>query len=206
VYADIPADDSPAELVDIPAPSFGIEPEVAVPDVPPPPATRRPTPAGARARKTSNEPIPRFVEFRPGNALQYVFGTLFTIFSVGAVIGIFWAVSEGSGEAVLGAAALTALSMASWWALLNWTPPVVSISNGLLEVSRGNSSDTWDLRDEDTELTFVGRPSSRRWKTVVRTPDGKPVTIAARDVDAAQFTEIVEHYQSVGAESADAGR
>jgi hypothetical protein len=122
------------------------------------------------------------------------------------VIGIFWAVSEGSGQAVLGAAGLTALSMASWWALLNWTPPVVSISNGLLELSRGNSSETWDLRDPDTEITFNGRPSSRRWKAVVRTPDEKPATISARDVDASQFIEIVEHYQLVGAETADAGR
>ncbi|HEY0902409.1 MAG TPA: hypothetical protein VGE14_00815, partial [Marmoricola sp.] len=164
---------------------------------------RTPTPAGGR-RKTKAEPIPRFVEFRPGNALRYVFGTLFTIFSVGAVIGIFWAVSEGGGQAVLGAAGLTALAMASWWALLNWSPAIISISNGLLEVSRGSSTESWDLRDPDTEITYRGRVTSRSWRAVLRNDDGKPVTISASNVDASQFTEIVAHYQALGPEGDDA--
>jgi hypothetical protein len=88
--------------------------------------------------------------------------------------------------------------MASWWALLNWAPPIVSVSNGLLELSRGSSSESWDLRDPDTEITFRGRPSSPRWRAVLRGENGKPVTISARHVDAAQFTEIVEHYQALG--------
>jgi hypothetical protein len=146
--------------------------------------------------------VPRFVEFRSRNVLSYVFGTLFTVFSVGAVIGIFWAVSDGSSEAILGAAGLTVLAMISWWALLNWAPPVVSISNGLLEVSRGSSAGkTWDLRDPATEIAFRGRTSSRSWKATVRDPDGSQVTIPARTVDPAQFTQLVEHYQAVGPES-----
>jgi hypothetical protein len=128
-----------------------------------------------------------------------VFGTLFTIFSVGAVLGILWAVSEGSGQAILGAAGLTLLAMVSWWALLNWSPPIVSISDGVLEISRGTRGVTWDLRDPDTEITFRGKPSSRAWKAIVQAPDGKPTTISARTVDPAQFVELVEHYQSDGA-------
>jgi hypothetical protein len=132
--------------------------------------------------------------------LSFVFGTLFTVFSVGAVIGIFWAVSDGSSTAILGAAGLTVLAMVSWWALLNWSPPVVSISNGLLEVSRGSGGggEKWDLRDPATEIAFRGRTSSRSWKATVRSPKGSQVTIPARTVDAAQFTELVEYYQSVG--------
>ena len=147
--------------------------------------------------------MPRFVEFRPGNVLAYVFGTLFTIFSVGAVLTILWAVSDGGSRSILGAAALTALAMISWWALLNWAPPIVSVSNGLLEVSRGTRTKSWDLRDPATEITFRGRPSSRSWRAVLRGEDGKPVSISARIVDAAQFVELVEHYQSVGPETDD---
>jgi hypothetical protein len=153
------------------------------------------------ARRATSEPVPRFVEFRPGNFLSYVFGAFFTVFAVGAVIAIFWAVSEGGAQAILGAAGLTALAMVSWWALLNWSPPIVSVSNGLLELSRGSRAKTWDLRDPATEITFRGRPSSRAWKAVLRDSDGKPVTITARQVDAAQFTELVEHYQAVGPEA-----
>lgn len=134
--------------------------------------------------------------------MGYVFGTLFTIFSVGAVLGILWAVSEGSGQAILGAAGLTLLAMVSWWALLNWSPPIVSVSDGTLEISRGTRGTSWDLRDPATEITFRGRTSSRAWKAVVRAEGGKPRTISARNVDAAQFVELVEHYQALGPESA----
>jgi hypothetical protein len=141
--------------------------------------------------------IPRFVEFRSGNAGTYVFGAFFTVFAAAAVIAIFWAVSEGTRNAVLAAGGLTALAMASWWALLSWSPPIVAVSNGLLEISRVTSTG-WDLRDPATEITFRGRPSSRSWKAVVRSEGGKPVTISARQVDPALFVEIAKHYQAVG--------
>ena len=174
-------------------------------DVPAPSAARAPgpRPVTAPVRRESAEPIPRFVEFRPGNVVSYIFGAFFTVFAVGAVITIFWAVSDGRSQAILGAAGLTALAMLSWWALLNWSPPIVSVSNGLLELSRGSRARSWDLRDPDTEITFRGRPSSRSWKAILRDDDGKPVTISARNVDPAQFTELVEHYQAVGPETED---
>jgi hypothetical protein len=135
--------------------------------------------------------------------MGYVFGGLFTVFAAGAVIAIFWAVSEGTQDAVLGAAGLTAFAMLSWWALLSWSPPIVSISNGLLEIARGNRSVGWDLRDPATEVTFRGRPTSRTWKAVLRGDGGKPVTISARQVDPTQFTEIVRHYQALGPDAED---
>jgi hypothetical protein len=168
-------------------------------------AAGRPAHRGTPTRsRATAEPVPRFVEFRPGNVLAYVFGTLFTIFSVGAVLTILWAVSDGGSRSIIGAAALTALAMVSWWALLNWAPPVVSISNGILEVSRGSKSKSWDLRDPDTHITFRGRPSSRTWKAALRTDEGRTVTIPARLVDPAQFVQLVEHYQASGPEIDDA--
>ena len=163
-----------------------------------PPADAAPRTAPPDRRGAGSEPIPRFIEFRPGSLLQYVFGALFTIFSVGAVIAIFWAVSDGRGNAILAAACLTALSMVSWWALLNWSPPVVSISNGVLEVARGSKAQSWDLRDPSTQVTVRGRPSSPAWRAVLEGKGGKSVAITARMVDAAQFTEVVDHYRSLG--------
>ena len=90
--------------------------------------------------------------------------------------------------------------MVSWWALLSWSPPVVSVSNGLLELARGSNALTWDLRDPATEITFRGRPSSRSWRAVLRSEGGKPVTLSSRQVDPDQFVEIVEHYQAAGPE------
>jgi hypothetical protein len=147
------------------------------------------------------EPIPRFIEFRSTSLLRSVFGAVFVVCAVGAVIAIFRAVSGGSSEVILAAAGLTALAMVSWWALLSWTPPIVSVSDGLLEVSRGTKAVSWDLRDPATQITFRGRPSSRSWRAVLRGATGKPATISARQVDPAQFVEVVEHYQAVGPET-----
>ena len=152
-------------------------------------------PAGAAA------PIPRFIEFRSTSLLRWVVGAVFVVCAVAAVIATFRAVSAGSNDVVLAAVGLTALAMLSWWALLRWTPPIVSVSDGLLEVSRGATAASWDLRDPATEITFRGRPSSRSWRAVLRGPSGRPTTIRARQVDPAQFVDVVEHYQAVGPET-----
>jgi hypothetical protein len=161
--------------------------------------------AVAKARSKSAavgaEPIPRFIEFRSTSVLRYVFGALFVVCAVAAVIAIFRAVSAGSGEVIVAAAGLTALAMLSWWAVLSWTPPIVSISNGLLEITRGAKALSWDLRDPATEITFRGRSSSRSWRAILRDATGRPATISARHVDPLQFVEVVEHYQSVGPET-----
>jgi hypothetical protein len=161
-------------------------------------AAGRRTPATVAAGGA--EPLPRFIEFRSTSVLRYVFGAVFVVCAVAAVIAIFRAVSGGSSDVILAAAGLTALAMLSWWALLGWTPPIVSVSNGLLEVSRGAKSVSWDLRDPATEITFRGRPSSRSWRAVLRSPTGKPTAISARQVDPALFVEVVEHYQGLGPE------
>ncbi|RNL60368.1 hypothetical protein EFK50_18660, partial [Nocardioides marmoriginsengisoli] len=156
---------------------------------------KKPKPAKTQPAKDP-EPIPRFVEFRPGNTLNYLFGALFLVFVVGAVIAIFVAVSNGGSPAVFAAAGMVLAAMASWWALLNWTPAIVSISNGTLEISRGASSTTWDLRDPATDLTMSGSPTSRSWKTVLKAKDGKQHTISSSTVEPEQFAQIVEHYRS----------
>ena len=59
-------------------------------------------------------------------------------------------VSNGGTKLVILAGVALGLAMATWWALLNWTPEIVSISNGVLEVSRGADADSFDLRDPST--------------------------------------------------------
>jgi hypothetical protein len=163
--------------------------------------TQRPTQTPAQrstAPARTTEPVPRFVEFRATSVLRYVFGAFFVVFAVAAVIAIFRAVSPGDSSLVMAAAGLTALAMLSWWALLSWTPPIVSVSDGTLEIARGTKATSWDLRDPRTEITFRGRPSSRAWRAVVRDQTGRSAAIAARQVDPAQFVELVEHYQALG--------
>jgi hypothetical protein len=178
------------QLTDEAAPQAPVE--AAVQTAAPP----RPMTSATPAQTT--EPIPRFIEFRSTSLLRYVFGAFFVVFAVAAVIAIFRAVSPGDSSLAVAAAGLTALAMLSWWALLSWAPPVVSISDGTLEISRGTRTTSWDLRDPSTEITLRGRPSSRSWRAVLRDPAGRTAVITGRHVDPAQFVEVVEHYQSLG--------
>ena len=116
---------------------------------------------------------------------------------MGAVIGIFWAVSQGGRPALLAAGGATLAAMASWWALLNWAPPIVSISNGTLEISRGSSAESWDLRDPATDLT-MSEKLGRSWKATLKNEAGKDFTLTSSTVDPEQFVAIVEHYRALG--------
>jgi hypothetical protein len=80
--------------------------------------------------------------------------------------------------------------------LLNWTPAIVSISNGILEISRGSAADSWDLAHEETDLAYSGKPASRSWKATLTGNDGKKHVITRSAVDPEQFVEIVEHYRT----------
>jgi hypothetical protein len=140
------------------------------------------------------EPVPRFVEFQPAGSLTYLFMALFVAFAIGAVVTIFWAVSAGGTPAVVSAVGLTLLAMATWWALLNWTPAIVSISNGVLEISRGSDAVTWDLGDESTSIVTSGKTDSRAWKAVLKDEAGKSHTLTPSNVDPEQFMTIVDHY------------
>ncbi|RNL77529.1 hypothetical protein EFL95_16015 [Nocardioides marmorisolisilvae] len=200
----MPAEEPSEDVVDLPVEepyvAEPVEDETEIEDEEEPEPAPEPERLEAPAARASTEPVPRFVEFRPGNSLSYLFGTLFAIFFVGAVIGIFWAVSNGGRPALIAAGAATFAAMASWWALLNWTPAIVSISNGTLEISRGSTGESWDLRDPATELTMPEKVT-RSWKATLRNDVGKQFTITSSTVEPEQFVSIVEHYRALGPEN-----
>jgi hypothetical protein len=142
--------------------------------------------------------VPAFVEYRPTDFRRYLLGTLFTLCAVLAVMAIFYAVQQGSASAIITAASVTVLAMAFWWGLLSWSPTIVSVTRGVLEVAQGPSSKRADLRDPATEVEVGEDVRDRGWTTRVVAPDGTRLVIKASQVRPEQFRRLVEHYRPDG--------
>ena len=174
------------------------EPDVDAPDVDEPlSAVEAPVsaPVSAPAAEDDAAGIPGFVEYTPTSLPRYAFAAVFVAASVAAVLVIFLAVQEGSRTILLLAAGLLALAMGSWWAVLSWSPTVVSIRRGVLEVARGTHGDRVDLRDTATRIDLGDDLGSRTWKAVVHR-DGEPdLVIRASQVKAREFCEIVSRHR-----------
>lgn len=138
--------------------------------------------------------VPSFVEYRQSEAWRWLIGAAFAVLSVLAVVAVFAAVGQPSGRRTAFALVATAAACLAWWALLNWAPMIVSISNGVLEVTHGDRATSVDLGTASDRLELSGEPGSRAWRAVVRRPEGGQLTIHARRVDTAEFTSIVQHY------------
>jgi hypothetical protein len=175
----------------------------------------RPQPGRRAARRShavsqpsaTNEPtidvsrgVPAFVEYRPTDVRRYALGTLFTVCAVLAVVAIFYAVQQGSASSIITAASVVVLAMASWWGLLSWSPPIVSITRGVLEVSQGPVSRRADLRDPATEVQVGDNVGDRSWTARFVAPDNTRLLIRASQVRPAQFREIVAHYRAEAGE------
>ena len=94
------------------------------------------------------------------------------------------------------AALFAAVALAAGWALSSWSPPVIAIRDGVLEVANRRSETTFDLRDPATQVELGDKPGSPSWKAVIGQPDGDRAVIRAQQVKARQFTEIVQHHRS----------
>ena len=60
--------------------------------------------------------------------------------------------------------------------------------DGVLDVRRGDRSQTFDLYDRATDLRIVGKPGQRRWRVEVSRPGTAPVVIDGKQVDAEALT------------------
>jgi len=94
------------------------------------------------------------------------------------------------------AAVFAAVALAAGWALSSWSPSVISIRDGVLEVADRRQETTYDLRDPATQVELGDKPGSPSWKAVIDHPDSRSVVIRAQQVKARQFTEIVQHHRS----------
>lgn len=135
--------------------------------------------------------LPDYVEYRTTNLPQVALGVLFVGTVVAAVISLFWAASVGSGSGLVATGVLALAAGALWWALLEWAPTVVSLSQGQLEVARGERTRRFDLRSTSTRVDLGANPRALRWRAVVSRPGEPPVVIRRQHVKARQFCEIV---------------
>jgi hypothetical protein len=136
---------------------------------------------------------PEAVEFRSGETPRRLLGAAFVVAAVSSVLAIFAAVDTGTGSALLLSGVLVAASLVLWWALVSWSPTVVSVRNGTLEIGRGAGTKTYDLSDPDTTVEVRGDVRSPAWRAVV-TDGSRRVVLNRRQVRPARFTEIVEHH------------
>ncbi len=113
-----------------------------------------------------------------------------------AVLTLFRALPDSDTGGFVLVVCLALLAAGAGWALSAWNPAVVSIRDGVLEVTRSGHSDEFDLRDPETSVDLGSDPKSPSWKAKVANPDGKRVTIGARDVKARHFSEIVDYHRS----------
>jgi hypothetical protein len=137
------------------------------------------------------------VEYRPSDFRRYILGILFTLSSVAAVMAIFYAVSQGTRSSAIAAGSLTALAMAFWWGLLSWTPTIVSVSQGMLEVAQGSNGERWDLKNPSTDIAVGSDPKSRSWKAVITRPNGGQLIIGPAQVKPEEFSKIVAYYRRI---------
>src|SRR5699024_1441360 len=127
-------------------------------------AASRPAPEPRTPRVPQvEEPADEFVEYRSSGIPRLIMGTIFVIAAVGAVLAIFFSVEDGSAPSILLVVSLVLISLACWWGLLSWSPRIISVSDGLLEVARGAQSERFDLRDPSLDISIGDSPESRDW-------------------------------------------
>lgn len=140
--------------------------------------------------------IPRFVEYSPTHVRGYLLGTVFVIASVTAVLTLFVAVSESSSAALVIAGGCVVLALVAWWALLAYKPTVVSIREGVLDITRGGHTDRYELTDPSTVVEFNGRPGAPTWTAMVKEANGPRTILRPSQVKPRQFERIVRHHRS----------
>jgi hypothetical protein len=116
--------------------------------------------------------------------------------SVTAVLTVFVAVRDSSTAALVIAGGCMLLALVAWWALLGWKPTVVSIREGVLDVTRGGHSETFELTDPATAVNFKGRPGTPGWAATIRNGNGPRTVLRSSHVKPRQFERIVRHYRS----------
>lgn len=155
---------------------------------------------GKHAR-SSSEPaettsVPAFVEYSPSEAPRYALGAVAALAAVGAVLIGFSAVADSSGSDLVLVLVLALVAAAALWALERWSPTVVTVDDGTLEVTRGSTVDRIDLRDPALDVDLGTDTRSPSWSATFAEPEGSHVTLRRTQVRAGQFAEIVRHHRA----------
>ena len=139
--------------------------------------------------------IPAYVEYEPSVLRPYLYALVFIAASMASMLSILRVVQDATSTTLLIASSCMAVALVACWALLDWTPTVITIKDGVLEVARGHRMARFDLRDRATQVRMGATPWSPTWAAVVQDPDGSKITIRASQVKALQFARIVHHHR-----------
>lgn len=179
------------------------EPEPQSPSEPQP--EPEPVPDSAPASADTDEPgkpeapeapeVPAFIEYSPSELPSYALATVLVLSSVAAVLTLLFTAEEPTSAGFVVAATLGVVAVAAYWSLVGWPPTVVTIRDGILEVSRGRREDRFDLRDPATRVDLGDQPGSRSWKARFSHPDGSTAVVGAQQVRARQFIQIVRYHR-----------
>ena len=163
---------------------------------PEPQPAPEPGPPAVKEEPQARSDIPRYVEYSPTNVRGYLLGSVFLVSAVAGVLTAFVALSEDSTPALVIAGGCGVLALVSSWALISWKPTVVSIRGGVLEITRGEHSDRFELEDPSTVVEFTGRPGSPAWTATIKHANGPRTILRSSHVKPRQFERIVRHHRA----------
>jgi len=138
--------------------------------------------------------IPAFIQYSASNLPIYALGAMLALAAGASVLTLIVTAADPTTAELTMAALLAAIALAAGWALSRWSPSVIAIRDGVLEVANRRETKI-DLRDPQTTVELGDKPGSPNWKAVIGQPKGRNVVIRAQQVKARQFTSIVQHYR-----------
>lgn len=177
------------------APSLGTTPGTTAPAI----RTRsaaKPAPRSVPAAAKTSE-IPKQVHYEPNKWWRVLQGVAFVVCAVLAVVLLLAFLGNPSGSNFVSALLFVGGAVLSWWVVNNWHPPIVTITDGILDIEHATSATVVDLRDPATRIALATDPKANDWRAVVDRPDGGKVTLRRRHVDPEEFSRIVEHYRRI---------
>ncbi|HNA99284.1 MAG TPA: hypothetical protein PLC19_07410 [Marmoricola sp.] len=168
-------------------------PEVAEPETPKAPApmvTPKAPPVGEGLQKA-----PEYVAYRQASTARSILVSGCVIAGVGVAGGIAWQVLTPGQRPLLVLMIACGLLLLCLIGLLVVRPGILSINDGLIEVSKGKQISHLDLNSTDLEVEANPDPEAKDWSVRLR-GSGKELSVDRSQVDVAEFLQILDYYQA----------
>ncbi|HEY1133366.1 MAG TPA: hypothetical protein VGE77_02220 [Nocardioides sp.] len=158
-----------------------------------------PEPIGRRTRAESDAPTapgaPLRIEFASPRTGQ-ITATLLIVAGLLVTAGMAYVAydTRDSADAALAGVAAV-LTLVVWAIRAGSAPTTVVIDRGILHITRGTSTSSFDLTNVQLDLEEHGSPGQRSWRLQIHRRSLGPVTIDRSMVDPQKFMDAVRRYR-----------
>ncbi len=156
-------------------------------------------PVGRRTRDAASSPAeertPLRVEFASPRTGQ-ITATLFIVAGLLVTAGMAWVAYDTrdvADAALAGVAAV--LTLVVWGVRAGSAPSTVVIDRGVLHITRGTSTSSFDLTNVQLDVEEHGTAGQRGWRLQIHRRSLGPVTIDRSMVDPVAFMQAVRRYR-----------